>query len=244
MAKTESYDTQKSREAMVRYQLEQRGIKDKRTLDAMRKVPRHEFVPESERFCAYDDRPLPIGEGQTISQPLMVAMMTEALKLRGGEKVLEIGTGSGYAAAVLAEIAGTVITIERIRSLADRARRDLERTGYGRVRVICGDGTKGWAEDAPYDGIVVTAGGPTVPASLKEQLKVGGRIVIPVGDFPRYQSLVRMTRTGEDDYEAEDLGGVLFVPLIGDEGWSEDHELPRFMRIDEDAPNGAETGNV
>lgn len=227
MGKENGSDLQKSRFLMVSHQLERHGIKDKRTLAAMRKVPRHEFVPRDMRLYAYDDTPLPIGEGQTISQPFMVAMMTEALELSGGERVLEIGTGSGYAAAVLAEIAGTVITIERIKPLAERARKDLQRTGYGRVTVICGDGTKGWENEAPYDGIVVTAGGPKVPDSLKGQLKVGGRLVIPVGGVPRFQSLVRVTRIAEDDYGQENLGGVLFVPLIGEEGWDNEHAMPQ-----------------
>lgn len=226
MTRTDSAEIQQSRQLMVAHQLERHGIKDRRTLDAMRRVPRHEFVPSEVRLYAYDDTALPIGEGQTISQPFMVAMMTEALELAGGEKVLEIGTGSGYAAAVLAEVAGEVITVERIKPLADRARTDLERMGYGRVTVICDDGTRGWEKEAPFDGIVVTAGGPKVPESLKQQLKIGGRLVIPVGSAPRFQSLIRVTRKSEDEYTEENLGGVLFVPLIGEEGWGEEYEIP------------------
>lgn len=227
MTRTDGAEFQQSRQLMVSHQLERHGIKDQRTLDAMRRVPRHEFVPPEVRLYAYDDTALPIGEEQTISQPFMVAMMTEALELRGGEKVLEIGTGSGYAAAVLAEIAGEVITVERIKPLADRARKDLERMGYGRVTVICDDGTKGWEKEAPFDGIVVTAGGPKVPESLKQQLKVGGKLVIPVGSAPRFQNLIRVTRTSENEFTEENLGGVLFVPLIGAEGWGDEYEMPR-----------------
>ncbi len=227
MARTSDQEFRASRDWMVRHQLEAHGIHDSRTLAAMRKVPRHLFVPAEMRAYAYDDSPLPIGEGQTISQPYVVALMTQALELRGGEKVLEIGTGSGYAAAVLGEIAREVITIERIKPLADRARNDLQRAGYTRVTVICDDGTRGWEAEAPYDGIVVTAGGPSVPESLKRQLKIGGRLVIPVGAAPRYQSLIRVRRTSENDYSEENLGGVLFVPLIGAEGWGSEMEMPR-----------------
>ncbi|WP_417686688.1 protein-L-isoaspartate(D-aspartate) O-methyltransferase [Roseibium sp.] len=237
MAKNDGYTLETARRNMVEFQLERRGIRDQLTLAAMRKVPRHDFVPDNERAYAYDDRPLPIGAGQTISQPYMVAMMTEALKLCGGEKVLEIGTGSGYAAAVLDEIAGTVISIERVKSLADHARANLQRSGHGQVRVICADGTKGLPDEAPFDGIVVTAGGPRVPDALKRQLKIGGRLVIPVGAFAPLQSLMRVMRTGDNDYATENLGGVLFVPLIGEEGWGDERgsELPTHASVDHDS---------
>jgi len=206
---------------MVEMQLIERGIKDARVLDAMRKVPRHLFVGVTYERFAYEDMPLPIGECQTISQPYMVALMTEALQLEGGERVLEIGTGSGYAAAVLAEIAAEVYTIERIEPLADRARQTLSDLGYTNVRVISADGTLGWPAAAPYDGIVVTAGGPHVPSSLKEQLKIGGRLVIPVEHRGGFQDLIRVTRRSENHYKHDSLGHVRFVPLIGQEGWHE-----------------------
>jgi protein-L-isoaspartate(D-aspartate) O-methyltransferase len=205
------------REQMVRSQLVHRKIGDVRTLDAMKKVPREVFVPEKYRVSAYDDRPLPIGEDQTISQPYMVALMTQALELRGGEIVLEIGTGSGYQTAVLAEMAKTVFSIERIGVLADRARALLEQLGYANVTVLVGDGTQGVAEHAPFDAIIVTAGSPGVPVSLKEQLADGGRLVIPVGSRG-YQELNRIRREG-DHFVTENLGGCVFVPLIGVQGW-------------------------
>ncbi len=202
---------------MVRSQLLQRRIRDARTLDAMRRVPREAFVPEKYRLRAYDDRPLPIGEDQTISQPYMVALMTEALELTGHETVLEIGTGSGYQTAVLAEIATRVVSIERIGVLAEKARARLQRLGYTNVTVLTGDGTQGAAEHAPFDAIIVTAGSPGVPLSLKEQLADGGRLVIPVGSRG-YQELNRIRRRGKD-FVTENLGGCVFVPLIGVQGW-------------------------
>ncbi len=202
---------------MVRSQLIQRKIRDARTLEAMRRVPREAFVPEKVRGSAYDDRPLPIGENQTISQPYMVALMTEALELTGGETVLEIGTGSGYQTAVLAEIVKTVFSIERIGPLADSARALLQQLGYANVTVLVGDGTLGAAEHAPFDAIIVTAGSPGVPLSLKEQLADGGRLVIPVGSRG-YQELNRIRRQG-NDFITENLGGCVFVPLIGVQGW-------------------------
>ena len=206
---------------MVEEQIADRGVRDPKTLEAMRTVRRHLFVNPSHIYSAYEDRPLPIGEGQTISQPYIVALMTEALKLRGGESVLEIGTGCGYAAAVLKEAGAKVVTIERIEELVTLSRENLEAAGYDGIKVICGDGTLGYEEDAPYDGIVVTAGGPSVPEHLKHQLKIGGRLVVPVGPSSWNQRLVRVTRTGEEDFEEEDLGGVCFVPLIGEEGWDQ-----------------------
>lgn len=209
-------DSSQKRLDMVRQQVQARGVRDARVLAAMRKVPREEFIPERLREFAYEDSPLPIAADQTISQPYIVAFMVESLALAGGEKVLEIGAGSGYAAAVLGEIAGRVFTIERIEELAEGARSVLERLGYHNVSVRHGDGTRGWPEEAPFDAIVVTAGGPEVPASLKRQMRVGGRIVIPVGEDACVQALLRITRVAEDEFEQEDLADVRFVPLVGE----------------------------
>ncbi len=216
-------DYSKLRERMVKRQIAGRGVRSKPVLDAMRKVPRERFLPRGHGVFAYDDSPLPIGEGQTISQPYVVAFMAEGLGLEGGEKVLEIGTGSGYAAAVLAEIAAEVYTIERIEGLASMAKSNLEALGYDNVHVRCGDGTLGWPEEAPFDGIVVAAGGPDVPDALKHQLKTGGRLVIPVGRSKAYQELVRVTRVADDEYQTENLLPVRFVPLVGEEGWSSEY---------------------
>jgi protein-L-isoaspartate(D-aspartate) O-methyltransferase len=207
------------RNEMVDDHMVARGVRSQCVLDAMRKVPREMFLPHSLQEFAYEDSPLPIAEGQTISQPYIVAYMIEALALAGGEKVLEIGTGSGYAAAVLAEIAAEVYTVERIGQLAEKAAAALAEQGYDNVHVLHGDGTRGWSEHAPYDAIVVAAGGPKIPDSLRTQLKIGGRLVIPVGSSARSQELVRVTRVGEDDYRREDLADVRFVPLLGQEGW-------------------------
>lgn len=215
-------DFSQRRREMVAFQVEARGVRDERVLDAMRTVPREAFIPENMREFACEDSPLPIAAGQTISQPYIVAFMVEALALEGGEKVLEIGAGSGYAAAVLGEIADKVFTIERIEELATGARAVLERLGYDNVFVRDGDGTKGWPEEAPFDAIVVAAGGPEAPASLKRQLRIGGRMVIPVGHDQRVQELVRITRVSEDEFEQEDLADVRFVPLVGEEGWVEE----------------------
>jgi protein-L-isoaspartate(D-aspartate) O-methyltransferase len=216
----ERSDFAQRRVEMVDRQIAHRGVRSKLVLRAMKAVPREPFVPEDLWDLAYEDAPLPIAEGQTISQPYIVAMMTEALDLQGGEKVLEIGTGSGYAAAVLSQIAGSVYTVERIGGLAERAARTLAESGYHNVHVLQADGTRGWPEHAPYDAIVVAAGGPEVPESLKSQLKVGGRLVIPVGADRRLQELVRVTRVSERDYTTEELADVRFVPLVGAEGWA------------------------
>lgn len=208
------------RASMVDYQLRARGIGSPLVLEAMGRVPRERFIPERMKDCAYDDGPLPIGAGQTISQPYIVALMTEALDLEGGERVLDIGTGSGYAAAVLSCIASEVFSIERVQELADRAARTLAAEGFDNVRVRCGDGTIGWPEHQPFDGIIVAAGAPAVPDSLKHQLAVGGHLVIPVGSEHSVQSLERITRLGENEFRTEDLGAVRFVPLIGEQGWS------------------------
>jgi len=211
-------DFRSLRSRMVERDLAGRGIGDARVLDAMRAVPREHFVAPELREFAYEDSPLPIEEEQTISQPWIVAHMTEALELRGGEKVLEIGTGSGYAAAVLSRIAGHVYTIERHGPLARLAAARLGALGYDNVTVRHGDGTLGWAEEAPFDAIVVAAGGPRVPRPLLEQLRDGGRLVIPVGETLHEQRLVRVVRSG-DQFLGEELGPVRFVPLVGAAGW-------------------------
>ena len=207
------------RKEMVERDIAARGVRDELVLDAMRKVPRELFLPENLREFAYEDTPLPIAGEQTISQPYIVAFMAEALMLKGGEKVLEIGAGSGYAAAVLSEIAANVYTVERLGPLAEKAAATLAELGYDNVHVLHGDGTRGWPDHAPYDAIVVAAGGPQVPESLKEQLKIGGRLVIPVGADQRSQELVRVTRISADEYRSEDIADVRFVPLIGEQGW-------------------------
>lgn len=199
------------RKAMVEYQIIKRGIKDKKVLEAMARVPRHLFVPEQMRELAYSDEPLPIGEGQTISQPFIVAYMTEALKLRGKEKVLEIGTGCGYQTAILAEIVREVYTVELIPTLSWRAQKILTELGYDHIKFLIGDGSKGWPEFAPYDAILVSAAPPTLPRPLVEQLKINGRMIIPVGTD--LQELVLVTRK-KDGWQEERLIGVRFVPLI------------------------------
>ena len=210
---------QKARERMVNTQIAARGIRDPRVLAAMRKVPRHLFVDEALKDQAYGDYPLPIGEGQTISQPYIVALMTEALELKGPEKVLEVGTGSGYQAAILAELARWVYSIERYPSLAQRAKRILEKLGYHNVIIKVGDGTKGWPEAAPFDAIIVTAAGPKIPEPLIAQLKDGGRLVMPVGD-EWSQYLIKVTKKG-DELIKENLGAVRFVKLVGEYGFKE-----------------------
>jgi protein-L-isoaspartate(D-aspartate) O-methyltransferase len=210
-----------ARRRMIETRIAPGGVRDPAVLAAMGRVPRERFVPDRLAPYAYEDEPLPIGEGQTISQPYIVALMTEALRLAPGDRVLEIGTGSGYAAAVLAEIAAEVYTIERLPSLAEAARRRLAALGYANVHVRCGDGTLGWPEHAPYDAIVATAGGPEVPPALLDQVAIGGRLVIPVGASPWAQRLVRVVRAAAADYGYEDLGGVAFVPLIGAQGWAD-----------------------
>ncbi|HMK87600.1 MAG TPA: protein-L-isoaspartate(D-aspartate) O-methyltransferase [Steroidobacteraceae bacterium] len=220
MFKMRKVDYNKRRKQMVDRHLAHRGIRSTVVLEAMKGVPREQFLPEDLREFAYEDTPLPIAEGQTISQPYIVAMMTEALELEGGETVLEIGTGSGYAAAVLARIAKDVYTIERIGQLAEKSAAALARLGYHNVHVLHADGTLGWPAHAPYDAIVVAAGGPQVPESLKAQLKIGGRLVIPVGADRGLQELLRVVRTGQHEYTTEELADVRFVPLVGEEGWS------------------------
>jgi protein-L-isoaspartate(D-aspartate) O-methyltransferase len=209
----------RERERMVDEQLVRRGIADARVLDAMRKVPRHRFVEEALRDRAYGDHPLPIGEGQTISQPYMVAAMTQLLQLVGTEKVLEIGTGSGYQTAILAELARRVCSIERLPALAGRARRILEELGYTNAVVKIADGTYGWPDEAPFDRILVTAGAPAVPAPLFQQLAEGGRLVVPIGD-PQGQTLHVVDKVEGQMRTSTDCGCV-FVKLVGKYGWED-----------------------
>jgi protein-L-isoaspartate(D-aspartate) O-methyltransferase len=212
-------DLNKARERMVKDQLVPRGINDPRVLAAMGKVPRHLFVEEPLWGEAYNDYPMPIGEKQTISQPYIVALMTQALELQKQEKVLEIGTGSGYQTAILAELSYKVYSIERIRSLFQRARRILDQLKYFNVVIKVADGTQGWPEEAPFEAIIITAASPVIPAPLVEQLAPNGRMVIPVGD--RYtQSLKKIIKT-ENGYDEEELCGVRFVSLIGEYGWKD-----------------------
>jgi protein-L-isoaspartate(D-aspartate) O-methyltransferase len=212
-------DFETQRKQMVAEQIAARGVRDKKVLRAMAKVQREIFVPDDVNELAYHDNPLPIGAGQTISQPYIVAYMIEALALQGREKVLEIGTGSGYAAAILAEIVGEVYTIERISELAKTAAMSLSETGYNNVHTLNADGTVGWAKHAPFDAILVSAGAPVVPESLKSQLAVGGRMVVPVGNDERVQNLIRITHREQGQFDREDLADVRFVPLIGEQGW-------------------------
>ena len=202
---------------MVEEQIVSRGIKDPKLIAALEKIPRHLFVEEALQNQAYTDHPLPIGEKQTISQPYMVALMTEALLLTGREKVLEIGTGSGYQTAILAELSEKVFSVERIRPLAIRARKLLYELGYFNVEIKIFDGTFGWIEESPFDAILVTAGSPDIPETLIDQLTIGGKLVIPVGDV-FVQDLFRVTKT-EAGVKKEDLGGCRFVKLIGKYGW-------------------------
>lgn len=212
-------DFQNLRKWMVETQIILRGVKDQKVIDAMLKVPRHRFVPEELIDRAYDDMALPIGEGQTISQPYMVAVMTELLELDYSHRVLEIGTGSGYQAAVLAEIAKEVFTIERISSLSERARAIVRDLGYENIYFKVGDGTLGWPEEAPFDRIIITAGAPEIPESLVEQLKDGGIIVAPVGS--RYSQVLVKGVKKKGLLVTEESVPCVFVPLVGEQGWKE-----------------------
>ena len=207
------------RKEMIEKQLKSRGIQDGLVLKAMEKVERHRFVEEALRSQAYEDRALPIGHGQTISQPYMVAIMTQSLALRGKEKILEVGTGSGYQAAVLAEICEKVFTIERNPDLARRARAILDQLGSQNIALRVGDGTMGWKEFSPFDGIMITAGSPVIPSHLIEQLKIGGKLVIPVGD--RELQRLKVLEKFEDGINENEVCDCTFVPLIGREGWKE-----------------------
>jgi protein-L-isoaspartate(D-aspartate) O-methyltransferase len=229
-----SLNPKNPRDCMVDVHLAHRGITDPRLFDAFRNVPREAFVTEELSEFAYEDTPLPIGEGQTISQPYIVAFTVQALGLHGTERVLEVGTGSGYAAAILSRIAKEVYTIERVRSLADSAKERLARLEFANVHVTCGDGSLGWPEHAPYDAIAVAAGGPKAPPALLSQLALGGRMVIPIGPDESSQVLVRITRESDVEYRHEPLTDVRFVPLIGEQAWSDDHariqRAPRLPR--------------
>lgn len=207
------------RKRMVEEQIVARGIRDPRVLEAMRKVPRHEFFPEALRSRAYTDNAMPIGEGQTISQPYMVALMTELLELAGNERVLEIGTGSGYQAAILSELCAKVYTIERVKTLADRARATLDRLGYKNIAMKVFDGTHGWKDMSPFDAVIVTAAAPEIPQPLIDQLADGGRLVMPVGE--RFsQVLVKLVKTAEGIIRTDSVP-CIFVPLIGNHGLKE-----------------------
>ncbi len=208
---------EEERSRMVQTQLLPRGITDESVLLAMRKVPRHRFVPADLMESAYEDRPLPIGESQTISQPYIVALMTQSLELKGDESVLEIGSGSGYQAAVLAELVRQVYTIERIEELCNRSSEILKTLGYVNVNLKVGDGSEGWPEFAPYDGIMVTAGSPEIPEVLTEQINEGGRIVIPVGGY--YSQDLAVVHKIHGKLERKNVCGCVFVPLIGKYGW-------------------------
>jgi protein-L-isoaspartate(D-aspartate) O-methyltransferase len=212
-------DFESRRKEMVDRQIAARGVRDRRVLEALRTVPREVFVPERLHEFAYEDTALPIEEEQTISQPYVVALMAEALEIGPGDRVLEVGAGSGYAAAVLSRVAGEVYAIERHRALAELAQERMRRLGYSNVHIVHGDGTLGWPEHAPYDAIAVAAGGPDVPPALQNQLAVGGRLVIPIGTDPRLQELVRVRRVAPDRFRRESLGAVRFVPLVGAQGW-------------------------
>jgi protein-L-isoaspartate(D-aspartate) O-methyltransferase len=207
---------------MVDAQVARRGIHDPYVLAAMREVPREAFVEPGFEEFAYDDAPLPIGEAQTISQPYVVALMIEAAEVAPGDRVLEVGAGSGYAAALMSRIADKVVAIERHASLAKAAKERLERLGYGNIELRVGDGTRGWPAAAPFDAIIVSAGGPAAPQSLKDQLEIGGRLVVPVGGRWQTQHLLKITRESATTFREEDLGMVAFVPLVGEEGWTEE----------------------
>lgn len=206
------------RRRMVEDQLVRQGIRDERVLEAFRIVPRHLFIPEDGIDHAYEDHPVPIGRGQTISQPYMVACMTEALSLQGGERVLEIGSGSGYQTAVLKALKADVYTVERLPELSGRARENVERAGFPGVHYRVGDGSRGWPEEAPFDRVIVTAGAPSMPLSLVEQLREGGSMVIPVGGEDEQELL--LVRRGDGKVTRERLCGCIFVKLVGEEGWS------------------------
>jgi protein-L-isoaspartate(D-aspartate) O-methyltransferase len=209
------------REKMVREQIAGRGIVGARLLDAFRAVPREAFVPEGIRELAYEDGPLPIESGQTISQPYIVALMVAAAEIEAGAKVLEIGAGSGYAAAVISRLAREVVAVERHGELARLARARMERLGFGNVRILEGDGTGGLPAEAPFEAILCAASGSHVPDALRRQLSIGGILVMPVGEPDSVQKLVKVTRVGEVEFEQEDLGPVRFVPLIGAHGWAD-----------------------
>lgn len=207
------------RHKMIKDQIAARGVHDVKVLEAIEKVPREMFVDPLTAALAYEDSPLPIEEGQTISQPFIVALMTQETQLQPQDKVLEIGTGSGYSAAILSQLCSHVYSIERHPKLAELAQQRLLQLGYKNVTVSVGDGTVGWNEHAPYDAIIVTAGGPQIPPSLLKQLAIGGRLIIPVGPSLEHQQLLRVRREDAENYRYETIGAVRFVPLVGQEGW-------------------------
>ena len=207
------------REAMVERQLRRRGITEPDILDAFRAVPREAFISDEHAHLAYGDHPLPIEAKQTISQPYIVALMIQAAAIKPGDRVLEVGAGSGYAAAIISRIAEKVIAIERQHELVEIARERMRRLGFGNVEIVEGDGTKGWRDEAPYDAILAAASGSHVPRALIEQLAPNGRIVMPIGDPGRVQELIKVTKEEDGILKQESLGGVRFVPLIGEEGW-------------------------
>jgi protein-L-isoaspartate(D-aspartate) O-methyltransferase len=215
-------DFSRERETMVERHLKRRGITEPHILDAFLEVPREAFIAGNNVHLAYGDHPLPIEAGQTISQPYIVGLMIQAAGIKRGDRVLEVGAGSGYAAAVISRIAGQVIGIERQPELVAVARQRLEKLGYDNVEIVEGDGTKGWRDGAPYDAILAAASGSHVPRPLVEQLAPGGRIVMPVGDPGWVQQLIKVTKTDDGTLIQQDLGGVRFVPLIGEEGWKDD----------------------
>jgi protein-L-isoaspartate(D-aspartate) O-methyltransferase len=210
------------RDRMIERQIRRRGVENPLVLDAMRAVPREAFVPEDAREYAYSDGPLPIGSGQTISQPFIVAAMIDVAEVKPGSTVLEIGAGSGYAAAVISRIAAKVYAIERHARLTDEARERFAALGYDNIELRTGDGTFGWPEAAPFDAIIASAGGPCAPQALQDQLAIGGVLAMPVGPSPHEQRLVKLRRFENERFEEADIGAVSFVPLIGAHGWSED----------------------
>jgi protein-L-isoaspartate(D-aspartate) O-methyltransferase len=220
----DNYTAQRDR--MVEWQIERRGVRDPHVLRAMRAVPREAFVSEELQHLAYEDSPLPIEAGQTISQPFIVALMIAAAEPRPGDRALEIGAGSGYAAAVMSRIADKVYAIERHDVLVRAARRRFEALAYANIELRHGDGTGGWPEAAPFDAILAAAGGPEVPDVLRRQLAIGGRLVMPVGSSQYHQHLVKVRRLDEDRFTSEDLEEVMFVPLIGEHGWDEGGARP------------------
>lgn len=218
-------DFKELRERMVESQIARRGVQDPRVLDAMRSVPREAFVNRGLKEFVYEDTALPIEEHQTISQPYIVALMIAAADVDQSDRVLEVGAGSGYAAAVLSRIAAEVYAIERHAVLAEKARKRLQRLGYHNIRIRTGDGTRGWPEVAPFDAILVSAGAPQIPPALKKQLAIGGRLVVPVGSSERSQKLIKVVRTGHETFDMEDIGGVQFVPLVSEAGWTDDGRM-------------------
>ncbi|MGO8368079.1 protein-L-isoaspartate(D-aspartate) O-methyltransferase [Rhizobium ruizarguesonis] len=244
-------DMTRIRDRMVEHHVTRRGIRDPGVTEAMRTVPREKFVPPGSEEFAYEDAPLSIGEGQTISQPFIVALMLEKANLDAGDTVLEVGTGSGYASALLSRITRHVYSIERHERLALQAKERFEKLEYRNIDVRVGDGSKGWAEAAPFDAIIVSASAPEVPTALKEQLGLGGRLIIPVGRCDA-QRLKRVTRTGDATFEEEDLGGVLFVPLIGEDAWTATHpmytatapSLPGTLASEPSSPQDAQGGGM